>query len=470
MEKQIFTIGYEIPGHSEDCLDFKHKQSLMDADILLVSPELLSPSYEDWVSFSSGGGCCGISESSEYMEQLSHFKKEVEDFLKSGKNIFIFLSKKESYQLASGTTSPRKGQTNYTTYAKTNYDFLPISIGALVSASGKHIEFSGNSIFNDFYKKFNNNLEYQLYVEDIGSAQAIFIGKDKAKILGAIYKVGSGNIVTLPYLKYDNDKFTKYKKGENKSYWTNEAMEFGNNFVDCLLSIDRQLTQESEKTLPPKWSIQEQFSSKKAIKIGKDIKQNEEEIEKIKSKNEKLNKELADENILKDLLFEQGKPLENAVIKALHILGYEAANYKDGELELDQIILSPEKHRFIGECEGKDNKDINITKFRQLLESLNADFVRDDVDEKALGILFGNPERFKNPNERILDFTQKCKIGADREKIALVKTVDLFIVVKYLSENEDENFKKVCRDAIYSNLGKIVKFPELPKRKVIEKK
>ena len=463
MNKQIFTIGYEIPGHSEDCLDLEHKQSLMDADIVVISPELLS-SYEDWVSFSSGGGCYGITQSNKYVEQIAHLKKEIEDFLKSGKNIFIFLSKKENFQLASGTTSPRKGQTSYSTYTKTNYDFLPVSIGILVSASGKHIEFSGNSIFSDFYKKFKNNLEYQLYVEGIDSAQTIFTGKVKTKILGAIYKVGNGNIVTLPYLKYDNNKFTKYNEKEDKSYWTDEAMKFGNNFVDCLLSIDQQLTQESEKTPPPKWSSQEAFSSKKAIKIEKDIQQNKTEIEKISSKNEKLNEELANENVLKDLLFEQGKPLENAVIKALQILGYEAENYNDGELELDQVISSPEKHRFIGECEGKDNKDINITKFRQLLESLNADFARDDVEEKAFGILFGNPERLKDPKERTLDFTQKCKTGAEREKIALVKTVDLFIVVKYLNENEDEKFKKACRKAILDGLGKIIEFPKIPKK------
>lgn len=192
-----------------------------------------------------------------------------------------------------------------------------------------------------------------------------------------------------------------------------------------------------------------------AIKIEKEIEKNDMEIEKIKLKNTKLKEELENENVLKDLLFEQWKPLENAVIKALHILGYEAENYNDGELELDQVIISPEKHRFIGECEGKDNKDINITKFRQLLESLNADFARDDIEEKALGILFGNPERLKTPIERTLDFTQKCKIWADREKIALVKTSDLFVVVNYLRENKNEKFRKACRQAILMDLVKL---------------
>jgi len=468
MKKQIFTIGYEIPGYSEDYIDFNSKKSLMDADILLISPDSLYPHYESWINFSSGGGCYDVAASDRYEDKISHLKKEVKDFLRSGKNIFIFLSQKEDYVLASGVSSPRKGQNNYSTYKKNNYDFLPIDIGTLISSSGKHIEFSGNIIFSEFYKKFRDSLEYQLYIEDINNAQVIFTGKDKTKILGSIHKVGRGNIITLPYLNYDKNKFIK-EKGD-KSYWTDKAINFGNSLVDCFLLIDQRLTQESEKTPPPNWVVQEKFSTKEAIKIKGDIEKNRKKIEEIKDENEKLNKKLADENILKDLLFEQGKPLENAVIKALNILGYEAENYNDGELELDQVILSPEKYRFIGECEGRDNKDINITKFRQLVESLNADFARDEVEEKALGILFGNSERLKEPDKRTLNFTQKCKIGAEREKIALVKTSDLFYIVKYLSENKDEKFKKSCRDSIYNGLGKIVEFPQIPKSKSMKNK
>ncbi|EKE27149.1 MAG: hypothetical protein ACD_4C00022G0002 [uncultured bacterium (gcode 4)] len=54
MKKQIFTIGYEMPWYPENHIDFNSKKSLMDADILLISPELLHPSYEGWVSFTSG--------------------------------------------------------------------------------------------------------------------------------------------------------------------------------------------------------------------------------------------------------------------------------------------------------------------------------------------------------------------------------------------------------------------------------
>ncbi len=463
MNKQIFTIGYEIPTLSNKDIDFYKDLSLMDADILLISPDSLEP-RGDWVSFTqSDDGCYNVDASKTYINKMSRLRKEMQDHLSSGKNIFLLLSKEEKFRLANGVSSPKKGQHTYSTETFSNYSVLPISIGSLTSASGKHVEFAGDPIFSDFYKNFNKHLEYQLYIENSKEARIIFTGKDKAKILGAVYKVGSGHIVALPYLGYDEKKFIKYDKVKKGNFWTDEACKFGKMLIDCLLKIDQQLANVIDKTPPPEWVLDTKFSTEKETLIKNVIEKNLDDIKKIEKKNDELKQTLKNEEILKDLLFENGKPLECAVIESLKILGYEAGSYNDGELELDQVIISPEKIRFIGECEGKDDKDINITKFRQLVESLNADFARDEVDEKALGILFGNSERLKIPEERTLDFTKKCKIGAEREKIALIKTVDLFYVAKYLKENLDADFQKKCRDAIYNGLGEIVVFPEIPK-------
>lgn len=464
MEKQLLSVGFEIPGYSDNHVNFGSKISLMDADLLLISPQEICPAGHGWFSFTAGGGAYNITTSENFLQHIEHLRKEIDDFLKAGKTIFIILSKREEYSLVRSVSHPRKGENLYSTSTSSNYDFLPINIGELNSASGKYISFLGDPKFSEFYKIFKNNLEYRLYVENPKEANIIFTGKDKSKILGAIYSIGKGHIITLPYLSYDEDKFIKYDEKKDENYWTNEALMFGENLTNCLLTIDQQLTQSSEKTPTPKWASEKEFTSKRAIEIQKLIQKNEKEIEALNSKNGDLNLELAEENVLNDLLFEQGKPLEKAVTKALTILGYHAENYDDGVLELDQIIISPENQRFIGECEGKDTKDINITKFRQLLESLNADFARDEVQEKALGILFGNPQRLEEPSKRTLDFTQKCKIGAEREKIALVKTNELFRVVHYLKEHENAKFKKSCRDAILNGLGKVVRFPQIPKK------
>jgi hypothetical protein len=467
MNKQILTIGYEIPGYSDNCVSFGSNLSLMDADVLLISTESLLP-WGDWVSFtSSDGGCYNVEASNIYKKRMNHLRKEIRDHLNSGKNIFIFLNKEIKTSLANSVSSQKKGQRTYNTELYSNYNFLPIEIGKRTNASGKKVLFSGQPIFSEFHNKYKNDLDYDLYIEDPSEAQIVFTGKDETKILGAVYKVGLGHLVTLPLLDYDAEDFTEIREDDNceeKEIWNKKGLAFGNSFVKCLLDIDRKLACDSEKSPTPNWVSKKLYLGSKEKEIHDSINSNIEDIAKITQKNEKLKIELEEERRLKDLLFEQGKPLENSVIIALEILGYKAENYNDGILEMDQVIISPENNRYIGETEGKDNKDINITKFRQLVDSLNEDFSRDEVKEKAFGILFGNAERLKEPAKRKLDFTTKCISGAQREKIALVRTIDFFVVAKYLNENNDENFRKDCRDAIHKGLGKIVEFPEIPNR------
>lgn len=465
MKKQISTIGIEIPGQGENEIDFSSHFSLMDADIVVISPDSIRP-YGDWVSFSAGGGCYNVEPSKRFQEKSSHLQKELRDLLNSGKTAFIFLSRKEEFQLAQSVSSPRKGQHTYNTLTIDNYKFLPIDIGSITNASGKHLKFTGENIFTTFDKTFSNHLEYQLYIENTKGAQVIYSGKDTTKVLGSVFKIGKGHMVVLPILKLSQAGFTEIKVdklGKEEEFWSKKGLAFGNSLISCLVEIDKKLKESSDKTPPPEWINEKAFQLKKEIEINGAIINNTKAISKLQKENEKLKEELANETTLKDLLFENGKTLETAVTKALHLLGYKAENYDDGQLEMDQIIVSPENYRYIGECEGKDNKDIDVSKFRQLQDALNADFARDEVAEKAFGILFGNPERFINPESRKLDFTAKCKSGAEREKIALVKTSDLFIVAKYLSENNNETYKKQCRLAIHSQLGKVVVFPKLPK-------
>lgn len=115
MEKQIFTIGYTIPTFDENYVDFYDGASLMDADILLISPDSLTP-RGDWVSFTtSDGSCYNVSTSQTYKQKISRLRKEVEDYLNAGKNVFVFLTKKEEYQLANSVSSERKDQNTFHT-------------------------------------------------------------------------------------------------------------------------------------------------------------------------------------------------------------------------------------------------------------------------------------------------------------------------------------------------------------------
>ena len=186
------------------------------------------------------------------------------------------------------------------------------------------------------------------------------------------------------------------------------------------------------------------------------------DIEILEIKKTELLEQISQETKLKDLLFETGKTLENAINLGLKILGYSAENYNDGVLELDHVIVSPEGDRFLGEAEGKDTSAINIDKLRQLLVNIHEDVQRDEVESPALGILFGNGFRLTEPSHREEQFTTKCLSTAKSSNCILIKTTDLFRVAKYVKESNDQTFAKSCRDSIKLGMGKIVQFPDLP--------
>jgi hypothetical protein len=395
MSKMLNTIGYEIPGHSDRLVDFSSKQALMDSDIVLLNPNL--PYYERSSvgdGYYQGKICYGESGSFQLREDIAHWKRELLNFLNGGRTVFFMLDERISYFVDTGVRSHsgsgRNRSTTINVEPANNYELLPIKIGVIHPSIGREVIQTGNPLFKSFFEYFKKNLKYRVYIEKIENGKPIFTGKDVTKTLGAVFKVGSGHLVLLPYLDYDRAKFIEYKKdkkGKESGYWTKEAVQFGETLVSNLIQIDKGLLSDTEKTLSPSWASKKTFKSIKEEGIENEIGTKNTIIEKAKNERKELEKQLLKEQQLKGLLYEQGKPLEDAVINALEILGYKAGNYNDGELELDQVILSPEGHRYIGECEGKDNKDIDITKFRQLVESMNADFARKDVSEKAFGIL-----------------------------------------------------------------------------------
>lgn len=436
--KRIVTIGWKLNEQESIPLITDSKFSLSDYDIALIELRVLRG--------------CGIANSKNHEARSispdvaslikhsgEHWKQEINNFVLNGGVIILNLCEIENYY-------------SYTMNHTTNYNqFWPVNLG-FESLVGNKINIKDSS-FEALHQSFKDKISYKVVINNImtTNSKGIFFNNTNDKVLGFKQELGTkgGYILYLPYINIDPNDSVSTKR-----------------FIQCIIDLDENSKGIEKKSIAPEWlHSSNKYTIESAEILRKEIKNNKKTIEQLIANNVNLEENLAEQELLKDLLFETGKSLEKAVRKALIILGYEAEGYDNGELELDQVITSPEGHRFIGECEGKDNKDIDISKFRQLSESLNADFARDDVDEKAFGLLIGNPQRLLSPNERTLSFTKKCQTGAARDKIGLIKTVDLFYVARYLQENEDEEFAKKCREAIYNQLGKIIEFPAILKTK-----
>ncbi len=396
---KILSVNFHIPTNDVGSIPYNSKASLSDADIILFLP----------------------TTNQDHHAYNAYWRNELLHVLGMGKTVFILLSKP---------------------FAK-SYGFLPDSSLQIVDVIGIEVHPKSNLI-EPLFKSLKSNWVAHCYLLGISIEQVLFSSKNNDRNLGAIFNTGKGHILLLPYLDIQSNP------------------EKGRSLIKELSNIHNILNSKDEISERPDWANLIEFEIVSATLLSLKVENNIKTINGLLAENDSLLEKIKEKEIIKNLLFETGKQLENGVIHSLKILGYTAENYDDGVLELDQVILSPEGDRFIGECEGKDNKAIDITKFRQLQDALNEDFHREEINEKAYGILFGNPQRLFNPVDRTVDFTDKCKNGAKREMIGLVNTVDLFKVIRYLSENDNEEFKIKCRKAIKEQLGKVIQFPDLP--------
>jgi len=461
MSKKIIFIGYKVAGDDYyNEINFYDKESLIDNDIIVFRP-FGEPERKEF-EMSYYNKPYGEIDSSRYIEAKNHWHKELLAALSEGRTIFLFLAPKINFDLTIIKKRAKLGRKREIKKYD-NYKFLPIPIGDIISVNGQGVVFN-NSIFNNLYKIFKDNLQYKAYLENIESGEVISIAQKSSRVLGAIYKVREGNLIVLPDLEYSKPLYEVYSDTYEPKSWQPEALQFSKQLEQSLIQIHQDITKGDKKTPPPEWVLHKDFETKQEQSIVSQIIENKKQIDLLESENNTLQIELEEEQILRGLLFETGKPLELAVIKGLELLGYEAENYDDGTLEIDVLIKkSPEGYRYIGECEGKNNTDISIKKYRHLNDSIIADYERDEIVERAEGILFGNPQRLIFPAERTLDFTKKCLDSAKRDNIALIKTSDLFIVARFLQDNPNPAFQKECRNAIHNGRGGIVQFPKIPK-------
>lgn len=460
--KKIFTVGLDLPTEEIEDYSFEFKTSLSDADIVIFDPENFLYGFKTQNEKFRGKDTFTIDSSFDIYSYDKHWKKEIIDFLSVGKTVFIHLSQRQDYYIHTGrketSGTGRNQQVTNLVDSYCNYSFLPFNPINFVEIEDA-VGYPCSPIVTNIVKNFKDDLSFEVYLEKVEGHKVLFTSKNREKNFSCFFKYLNGYVVFLPCIYIDSGNFYNEKtKKFNKA-----GIELSKRYISNILEIESIIRNESISTPKPDWLSKKEFEIPIAEKTKELIEINKRKIETIQLENTKLEQLAESQESLKDLLFETGKKLEVAVINALGILGYKAENFNNGKLELDQIIISPSGNRFIGECEGKDTKDIDITKFRQLLDSLNEDFSRPEVNEKAYGILFGNPQRLLEPNKRKLTFTEKCLRGAEREKVGLVLTTNLFKVCNYIVQSKNESFKEKCRIAIENQLGKIIEFPEIPK-------
>lgn len=456
--KSIVTVNTDIPGIS-DSYNYNSGQSLHDHDIVVFDPTL--PYYYNDIHFSSGASAIGINEGKQALANITHWKTELTGILKDGKTVFFLLGPHLEETYATGTTPSKTRTITYTTAMLTNYAVLPFPV-KVINSKGSKIKIV-DSRFRTLFDALKEHIAYEVYL-DMEQKTPIATTASGNKVLSTVYQLKGhpGHLVLLPYFNLSD---LADSDSEGNDVWTKEALGIGTKLIKALVELDKVLTQQSDRTPQPEW-VDNISKSGYIKKLGSEIEKIDQAIIEKEKARVKKHSELEDALNPTALLYETGKPLERAIESALMQLGYNVSTFREGPLEIDHVIISPGGKRLIGEAEGKDNTAISIDKFRQLETNINEDFQREEVTEPALGVLFGNGYRLKDPANRGTQFTDKCLINAKRLSTVLIQTSDLFAIAMYLQDNPgDEDYKKECRKIIESASGKVAHFPSITTQK-----
>lgn len=465
MPKKILAVGIQLATENVETAEFRDKMSLLDWDIILFRPDVSSYLYNEYVS-SEHLGKIALNDRNSFglREACAHWRRELHEAVSNGKTVIVHLSEPTEVYVATGTKehsgTGRNRQTTRHVEIFSNFKALPIIADwTATHGSAMTLRPEYREQLSSYWSKFADKSVYEVVFAE-GTKGACITTKHGNRPVGLTFssKSSDGSLIFLPDLDFESDEF--FEERDDEMYFSDAARQFSESYLSEVISIDRASRRSSAKTSEPQWAKEETFSLATERGLREKLLRAEEAVEKSQQKKEAIQDQLVESGQLRGLLFETGKPLEAAILKALELMGFDAEQYEDGTSEFDAVFSSPEG-RFLGEAEGRDSKPIAIGKLRQLTMNIHEDLEREEVQAPAKGILFGNGFRLIAPYEREPSFTDKCVSSAVSMSIGLVATCDLFEVARYLSENSDRRYAKRCRTILVKETG-IVRFPDIP--------
>ena len=479
--KTIFTIACRIPGGFGEYVAFDTKASLLDADLILFSPTFRV--YYGWEDY-LGKPSLPDTPSFDLQSSIVHWHRELDTVLKAGKNIFVLMNAPKEVYVSTGENKYSERRKQRIVRLLSNYELLPFSIEVVESNGSLMTLHPGESILRDYWRNFGQNSTYKCFIKESNGMKPLVVTRQGDQIVGAVIKTkDGGTLVLLPWVELYSEKFFTHGWDEirdstelgydiydnnidEEEVWTPDAKGWGKKFLDALESLDRALRNETELTPVPRWARDDRFRTIQEAVLSDQLLRNQSRISELENERVTIGENLEGAEYLKPLLYEQGHALEQAVLAAMKLMGFEASSYRDSDSEFD-VVLECDEGRCIGEVEGRDSRAIGIDKMRQLEVNILEDLDRDEVSKPAKGILLGNAFRLKPPSDRPAEhFTTKCLSAAERNGTALIRTCDLFDVAKALADQPDAHFAASCREAILNTKGKEVDFPAVPEIEV----
>ncbi|QGZ93981.1 hypothetical protein [Terricaulis silvestris] len=460
MTERICVVGVVIPMAGAEYIKLSDRRSLSDFDVVIFSPTFgihSAATYEGLPSLAHNNAATLHSH-------YTHWKSEIETAAKQGKTVIILACKPEAYFYQTGEkqysgTGKNARVTNIVAPAS-NYALLKDLPLTPLALEGKQLKQTPEaSRFASLCKMFAEREYYESIFPKAGNP--LLVLPDGSGRAAALVSRQFPSVLVFPMINQEGGWVQSKldKSGATQASWTKIAIQLGERFKSAVLEAHANIKAGVGET-KPEWVLADKYRSN--VQRARDA-----ELEKLRLQRDKIDADIArgvQDNAVEDqwlgLLFGTGAALEDQVREALRLLGYDAAEYQDDTHQFD-VVFSFEGARYLGECEGKDNKAIDIAKLSQLERCVAEDLAIRGGEEFADGVLFGNPFRLHPLESRTgAPFTERVMKAAAQRGTRLVLTSDLFACVLAIRNGAGEDFKKSCRDAIATDRGKVITFPK----------
>lgn len=102
MQKHVISVGFDIPGEVNECVSFTSDSSLLDADIVVFSPNLEGYTVGETYQ---GKNLLAKDSSGRLQIDSAHWKRELRIALEAGKTVFVVMLGAESVYIHTGQTN-----------------------------------------------------------------------------------------------------------------------------------------------------------------------------------------------------------------------------------------------------------------------------------------------------------------------------------------------------------------------------
>lgn len=465
-QKEIISIGIDLPGADFEYIPFHTRRSLLGADLVIFSPGL---DLADMTAETIRDGKQQLSQAGadRNRDSIAHWHGELQGYLASGGQVLVFLAA----PCEACAVDPHTGITT----AVHSYDALPFVFRALIPATGTLMKLApGADYLSPWWGTCSAYLKYEVGFQVDGLLTVV--SEFGEQVVGAEVKCSQGTLLLLPTLDLENDQLVYYDGESREFYWTDTALRFGEELYGAFIEIgatlrgrasgkERAMSELTKAMQPvgiPQWVAEERYRLQSESMALAAIGSSQTLIAELLAQVSLLQQQVIEQEQrlpvacrFKRLLYETGPELNAAVSEALLLLGFEPGNEEEFEFVVDDA-------RLLVEVTGSSEESMDFDRVLRLERSIQNDFSRDGVANYARGALFANPFCRVPPTEREHLFTEKALAAAKRFGFILVHTPDLYRVIQYLEGAEDRAFREQVRKAFFASSGAVVTFPALP--------